>query len=385
MNKIFILCALALLWACGSHNHSVEAVCSSDDGHDHEAETQAVEEHGTEIILSPEQLVMLGVVDETLTLSPLRSALRTSGVVAPSSGDRAVAAATSDGIVRFVNPSLTVGSTVEKGQKLFILSSRSLPEGDRAARAAADYTQAEAAYRRAKELAAEQIVSQKELETAQLEFRRAELAYQAVQGSAEQDGVAITASISGIITSLDAPNGSYAALGVPLATIAQNRRLTLTADVPLTHIGELNTYTDARFAHSVQGTIFSTDELRGQRTGINPSVDPGNAYGSVSFEIDNRAGIIPGAFAEVVLLGAARQDVLSVPKSALLEQEGLYFVVVRLDAECFEVRPVTLGNSDGLRTEILSGIKAGEKVVVEGAYHVKMAGATTAIPDGHAH
>lgn len=406
MNKFLILCALAIVWSCGTHthsdphaghNHGAETACSGDHaattqadphaGHDHGAEAPAETEgeHSSEIVLTPEQIKMLGVSAETLTRGSLRTALRTSGVVAPASGDRAVAAATTEGIVLFANPSLTIGSTVTKGQRLFVLSSRTLAEGDRTARALAAYNKSEAAYQRAKDLAADQIVSQKELETAQLEFRQAELAYKALQSSATEGGVAITAPISGIITALDATNGSYAALGTPLATVSQNLRLTLTADVPLSHVGELGSYTDARFRHQGEGTFFSTNELQGRRTGANASVGAGSAYGSVSFEVNNRAGIVPGAFAEVVLLGAERPNVLSVPTSALLEQEGFYSAVVQLDQECFEVRPVVLGASDGQRTEILSGVAAGDKVVTQGAYRVKMAGATSAIPHGHAH
>lgn len=45
---------------------------------------------------------------------------------------------------------------------------------------------------------------------------------------------------------------------------------------------------------------------------------------------------------------------------------------------------VTLGADNGERVQILSGIKAGNKVVTQGAYQVKLAGATNAIP-AHSH
>ena len=43
-----------------------------------------------------------------------------------------------------------------------------------------------------------------------------------------------------------------------------------------------------------------------------------------------------------------------------------------------------LGESDGTRVEILSGLKSGEKVVIQGAIHVKLAASTMEIP-GHSH
>ena len=377
MNKYLILCALSLSWACGSHTHS-SSETDPHAGHNHAAEASTEEAHGAEneIVLTPEQLTMLGVSSDTVRRGPFAAVLRTSGVVAPSSGDRAVASASADGLVTFVNPSLAVGSTVAKGQRLFTVSNRSLPDGDRAARAKADLSKAEAAYRRARELAAERVVSQKELEAAEQEYTHARLTYDAAQTS-----TTVVAPIAGVVTSLDVANGAFASVGTPLATIAQNRKLTLTVDVPSNRIEGIGRYRAARFRHAPGAPYFTTSA----RTGTNASIGAGNAYGSVTFEVDNRAGIVPGAFVEVLLLGDERAGVLSVPASALLEQEGLYSVVVRLDEECFEVRPVTIGASDGQQVEITDGLAAGEQVVVAGAYRVKMAGASSAIPEGHTH
>ena len=48
-------------------------------------------------------------------------------------------------------------------------------------------------------------------------------------------------------------------------------------------------------------------------------------------------------------------------------------------------REVKIGQTDGVRTEILSGLKAGECIVTEGAYQVKLAASSSAIPEGHNH
>ena len=51
----------------------------------------------------------------------------------------------------------------------------------------------------------------------------------------------------------------------------------------------------------------------------------------------------------------------------------------------FEKREVKIGQTDGVRTEILSGLKTGECVVTVGAYQVKLAASSSAIPEGHNH
>ena len=48
-------------------------------------------------------------------------------------------------------------------------------------------------------------------------------------------------------------------------------------------------------------------------------------------------------------------------------------------------RAVHPGRRNGERVEILHGLQHGERVVTQGAYQVKLASVTTAIPHGHNH
>ena len=50
------------------------------------------------------------------------------------------------------------------------------------------------------------------------------------------------------------------------------------------------------------------------------------------------------------------------------------------DAEGYQKQEVTLGESDGERIEIKSGVKAGDRVATQGAIQVKLASASNAIP-----
>ena len=103
------------------------------------------------------------------------------------------------------------------------------------------------------------------------------------------------------------------------------------------------------------------------------------------FEFDNNGTVVPGTYAEVYLLGAERDNVVTLPLSAIVEEEGTHSVFVKEEEEHYEKRSVALGESDGTRVEIKSGVKAGETVVVEGAVYVKLAANTGVIPEGHHH
>ena len=94
--------------------------------------------------------------------------------------------------------------------------------------------------------------------------------------------------------------------------------------------------------------------------------------------------MLAGSFVEVYLLSGERQGVISLPVSAITEEQGLNFVYLQVDAEGYKKQEVKLGMRDGTRVEILSGLKGGEKVVTAGAMHVKLAAASNAIP-AHTH
>ena len=87
---------------------------------------------------------------------------------------------------------------------------------------------------------------------------------------------------------------------------------------------------------------------------------------------------------EVYLLGRPMEGVLSLPHSALVEEQGLFFVYIRLDEDCYKKQEVSLGADNGERVQILSGLKAGDQVVTKGAYQIKLASASNAIP-AHTH
>ena len=95
-------------------------------------------------------------------------------------------------------------------------------------------------------------------------------------------------------------------------------------------------------------------------------------YIPVTFEFDNIGDIIPGAFAEVYLLAQPKENVLSVPVSALTEEQGLNFVYIQIEDEAFKKQEVTVGQNNGIRAEIVKGLKSGDKVVTNTANKEKV-------------
>jgi hypothetical protein len=103
----------------------------------------------------------------------------------------------------------------------------------------------------------------------------------------------------------------------------------------------------------------------------------------LSVQVMNHGELIPGDLAEIFIRCRSVQTVLTVPKEALMEEQGTFYLFVQRTPELFERREVIAGAADGLRFTILSGLKEEERVVTKGAVMVKLARTSGAL-DPHA-
>lgn len=380
MKHLFTGMLLAfLLGACGNHeghNHEHE-------GHNHEAEAESHAGHSDEIILSKEKAAAAGVTAEVVQPGTFYNVITTSGHILAAQGDETVVTANVAGIVSFDRP-VTEGMQVSKNGTLFTLVSEHLQDGNPVKRARIAYETAKEELERAEKLVEQKIVSQKDFNSIKERYENACIAYEALAPNAGQKGVAIKAPIGGYLKSCLVKEGDYVSVGQPVASITQNRKLYLRADVSERYYGVLSTIRSANFKPSYSEETFSLKELDGRLLSYGKATDDAAYYIPVTFEFANRGNIVPGAFAEVYLLSDERQNVISLPVSAITEEQGLNFVYIQLDETCYKKQEVTLGCTDGNRVEITSGLKGGESVVTQGAIHVKLASASNAIP-AHSH
>jgi multidrug efflux pump subunit AcrA (membrane-fusion protein) len=106
----------------------------------------------------------------------------------------------------------------------------------------------------------------------------------------------------------------------------------------------------------------------------------------VFFEIDNTGEIIPGSVVEVYLHSGAIESALVIPVTALIEEQGKFYAYVQTAGESFEKRELTLGATDGIAVQVLNGIQKDERVVIKGAYQIKLATMSGTMPaHGHEH
>ena len=376
--KKYLFMGTALLFLCGActqqHNHEAEEAA-------HEAESHGG--HSDEIILTPEKAKAAGVMVETVTPGTFREVIPTSGQVLAAQGDENTLVAATAGVVSF-SRTVTEGMSVGRDVELLSVSAENLQDGDPVKRARIAYERAKGEYERAEKLIGERIVSEKEFNVLKENYENARIAYEALSPSKAGKGVAVKSPMSGYVKACFVKEGDYVTVGQPLLSVTQTRRLMLRAEVSERYYSRLHNIASANFQTPYDDKVYSLTDLKGRLLSFGKSSDGTSYYVPVTFEFDNRGDVIPGSFVEVYLLASERQNVLSVPVSALTEEQGLYFIYCQIDEECYRKQEVTVGANDGKRVEILSGLKGGEKVVTQGAIHVKLASASTAIP-GHTH
>lgn len=381
---MWVLCAYVLAGCSGGHDHDHEGHDHEHEGHDHGKEAATTAAHSNEIIFKEELAKAVGLQTKVVEPAPFTDVIKTSGSILAAQGDETTVVATVPGIVTFGNLSFVDGAVVRKGQAILSLASNTLSDGNVAARAKYAYENAKKEYERMEQLVGDKIVSAKDFEQARLNYENAKVAYEAVAGKQTANGVSVVSPMNGYLKNLQVKEGDYVAVGQPLATISQNSRLVLRAEVSEKYYQYLPAVQSANFRTPYDDKVYKLSDLHGRMLSFGKASDANSFYIPVTFEFDNKGAVIPGSFVEIYLLTSPMEEVLSVPVSALIEEQGVYSVFIRLDEEGYQKREVKLGANNGSEVQILSGLKPGENVVTQGAYQIKLASASNAIP-AHTH
>lgn len=357
------------------HDHDHEGHDHEHEGHDHDHDHE--QKDANLITLSPQMAKQFGVVAQTVTPAPFRSSVKVWGTLTDSPDETAVIVAPYSGTVTF-RGGIAEGSTVRRGQAVATINSATVAGGNpnSAAKAAMDAAKRE--LDRLTPLYNDRLVTASEYNAAVRAYDEARASYSSGAASG-----AATAPIGGTLLSLAVPSGSYVNAGEVIATVGSATSLRLKAELPVSDAGMLSSINDARFRLPGSNISKTVSSLGGRREGASTrTTSPG--YIPVYFSLSNDGSLVAGTPVTVWLLADEKPDVLSVPVSALSEQQGMFYVYIKLDEDCYRRIPVTLGENDGDRVEILSGLTPGLDVVVNGAVTVKNASNTSAIP-AHSH
>ena len=369
-----------------AHDHESHGDAHEKEIHEHENK-DAHEGHEGEIIFSQAQAKAVGLTTETVKVGPFNDVIKVSGQIMASSLGEHTVVASSSGIVTLMPAATTEGNRINSGQTIASISSRNLQDGDPTERARIDYETALREYNRSKTLASQKIISQKEMELVEQRFRTAKANYEGIAKTMTDRGVSVKAGMSGYVKNISVTQGDYVSMGQPIMTITQTRRLMLRADMPQQRYGQLKTVSTANFRPASDNKIYRLKDLNGKLLSYGKTAQQTGPYITVTFEFDNVGDLMAGTYADVYLIGSERQGVISIPKTSLTEEQGIYHVYTKVKGEkdAYLKREVTIGQDNGQRVEIISGLHNGDEVVTKGTYQIKLASIQTTIPHGHSH
>lgn len=314
--------------------------------------------------------------------------IKTTAQINPSQGSEAIVAARTSGIV-ILNDELPMGKEVVAGQKLFTISADEMADNNLSVRFAEiknEYNKAKADYERAVELSKDRIVSEKELANYRNQYENAKAVYDNLNRNFSGAAQTVSSPVSGFINDLYVSNGSFVEAGTPVIRVSQNKTLTLQAEVPLRYSSQLSTVANANIK-DMNGSVYSLQDLNGKVLSYGKAAGENNYLIPVTLKIDNNGHFIPGGFVELFLKTKNATPAIVVPSTSLIEEQGNYFVWVQITPELFEKREVRTGTTDGLLTEVISGIKENERIITKGAMLVKLAQSTGTLDahSGHVH
>lgn len=235
--------------------------------------------------------------------------------------------------------------------------------------------------KRLEEAATAETIAEARLRAAEERIRQLE-ASRAAEPEASP-AFAIRSPIAGTVVAVSASPGMNLKGGEALFHIVDTERVYVAAIVPEAD------YPRARNVTGAEVDVPGLERPRpaGRLVSIGTVVDPASRTFPVVFEFANPDGRL--AINQTVMMrlffSGARKAVVA-PESALVDDGGRPVVFVQLAGETFARRPVETGLRESGRVEIVSGLKAGERIVTRGAYLIRLAALSPQIPaHGHVH
>ncbi len=161
-------------------------------------------------------------------------------------------------------------------------------------------------------------------------------------------------------------------------TIADLSTVWITADVPEQEAGALH----QGMAVTVHVPALHAAQLTGRLSFVAPIVDPATRTVQVRMDMDNSMGQLkPDELATMTFTGEPEQK-LTIPSTAVVREDNKDYIFAQTGPGRFRLREVTLGVEEDDRRVVQSGVRPGERIVLDGAFHLNNQRKQNAIKGG---
>ncbi len=254
---------------------------------------------------------------------------------------------------RVVSIPTSEGNFVKAGEPIVILDKGGAASQYNQTRAV--YMNAEDNYDKMSNLYEQRAISEYDYKSARTQYEVAKANFQAAKAAVE-----LSVPIDGIVTDIAVNVGDRAPMGIPIATVANTKRMRLTVYV-ITDVME-----KLEVGQKAQVFIDSSKPIEAKIIEVSKSADPETRLFRVELEMDNTGGTLkPGMFAKAKVVIQELVDVPVISRRAVFTEEGIPKAYLIKNDSAF-VQTVEIGATNGEIFQLLSGLEQGQQVVVVG-------------------
>lgn len=180
-----------------------------------------------------------------------------------------------------------------------------------------------------------------------------------------RNNLKVVSPISGVVSALNAEEGEMIAQTMPAVTVIDMSSLLL--DINLSEF-DVNRIKTGDIAKVMVDAI--DEEAESKIDWISPAPDQRTQAYAARIVLENSGKEIkPGMFAKALIITDFRENAVAVPKESIVDDNGKKYIFV-ITGEKASKKEVKTGIEEGTVVEIISGISAGENVVVRGQDYI---------------
>jgi membrane fusion protein (multidrug efflux system) len=276
-----------------------------------------------------------------------------------------------DGIVLEIN--FSEGERVEQGHVLVRLDESKFAAA--VAEAEANLQLSQANFERAKQLFKDKLISQQDYEQTAATFAVNQAGLELKRRQLRDARVA--APFGGIVGARQVSPGQVVSRTTTLTWLVDLDTVKVEVKVPEKYLRQLRIGQPLEFAVAA----FPEERFRGEIYFVSPQIEEATRTALIKARIANSEGKLRGGMlASLDLTLQLRDSAIVVPEPALMSSGDNFSVFVVDEKGTAQLRPVQVGYRLAGKAEIVKGLAAGERVVVEGVQKLRPGGAVKLAP-----
>jgi|APFre7841882724_1041349.scaffolds.fasta_scaffold06235_2 cobalt-zinc-cadmium efflux system membrane fusion protein len=313
----------------------------------------------------------------------VREAFRVSGRVEVD--EARVARVGSPVTGRITELEATVGQDVRRGQRLATLTSTELSSAQLGyLQAFSQKLLAERAAQRAQQLFEADVIGLAELQRRQSELVQADAEVSAARDQLKVLGMSesgllklassrtvnstshVVASLDGTVIERKVTTGQVVQPADAMFVVADLSHVWIVADIPEQNAGMM------RIGESVEAEVAALPgrRIKGQLSFVAATVNPDTRTIRVRMDLPNPDRELKPAMLATVLVRGKPQKQTVVPVGAVVREENRDYVFVQTAPDTFQLRQVALGAEQEGNRVVIGGLREGDAIVVDGAFHL---------------